>query len=123
MKVGNRINKLIKNPFFVSTIGFFIFALFAVLFKNIIFLYVGNFGLSFLIGVLLYLDLNSIAFTKKQIEKSNLIYGTFMVIFMIFIFKISHPIIGFYFCILMGNCVAMIVRNYYYEKQYLKTNI
>ncbi len=122
MKFGNKINLFIKNPFFISTIGFFIFAFFAVLFKNIIFLYVGNFVLSFINGVFLYLDLNSNSFTQKQIGKSNLIYGTFMVIFMILTLKISHPIIGFYFCILMGNCAAMIMRNYYYEKQYLNNN-
>ena len=123
MKFGNKINKLIKNPFFVSTIGFFIVAFFAVLFKNLIFLYVGNFVLSFVNGVFLYLDLNSNSFTKKQIGKSNFIYGTFMVIFMILTLKISQPIIGFYFCILMWNCAAIIMRNYYFEKQHLKINI
>jgi hypothetical protein len=79
--------------------------------------------LSFVNGVFLYLDLNSNSFTKKQIGKSNFIYGTFMVIFMILTLKISQPIIGFYFCILMWNCAAIIMRNYYFEKQHLKINI
>jgi hypothetical protein len=111
-----------KNPFFISTIGFIVFLIISIFFSKIAFFYVGNLLLSFIIGIYLFLGIESLNLNKKQIDNSNLILGFFMLVFMLLVYLVQHPLLSFYFSILMGNCVAIITRNYYYEYSVLKSN-